>query len=82
MIVPVYNEQFLLEASLARLRVLSDTALLEAVKIIVADDGSSDQAAGADPNRYRTQSKTPCLFESFAYAVSSERDARPRYLDQ
>jgi glycosyltransferase involved in cell wall biosynthesis/phospholipid N-methyltransferase len=41
-IVPVYNEQFLVEASLARLRVLSDTALLESVKIIVVDDGSSD----------------------------------------
>src|SRR6516225_1769193 len=41
-IVPVYNEQFLVEESLSRLRVLSDTALLESVKIIVVDDGSSD----------------------------------------
>ena len=41
-IVPVYNEQFLVEASLARLRVLGDTALLESLKIIVVDDGSSD----------------------------------------
>jgi glycosyltransferase involved in cell wall biosynthesis/phospholipid N-methyltransferase len=41
-IVPVYNEQYLVEASLARLRVLGDTALLESVKIIVVDDGSSD----------------------------------------
>ena len=41
-IVPVYNEQYLVEASLARLRVLGDTPLLEAVKIIVVDDGSSD----------------------------------------
>ena len=31
-IVPVYNEQFLVEASLARLRVLSDTELLEPSK--------------------------------------------------
>ena len=42
MIVPVYNEQFLVEASLARLRVLSDSPLLESVRIIVVDDGSSD----------------------------------------
>lgn len=41
-IVPVYNEQFLVEASLARLRVLSDTELLESIKVIVVDDGSSD----------------------------------------
>jgi len=41
-IVPVYNEQFLVEASLARLRVLGDTPLLESIKIIVVDDGSSD----------------------------------------
>jgi glycosyltransferase involved in cell wall biosynthesis len=41
-IVPVYNEQFLVEESLSRLRVLSDSALLETVKIIAVDDGSSD----------------------------------------
>ena len=41
-IVPVYNEQFLVEESLSRLRALSDTALLDAVKVIVVDDGSSD----------------------------------------
>ena len=41
-VVPVYNEQFLVETSLARLRVLSDTPLLEAIKVIVVDDGSKD----------------------------------------
>ena len=42
-IVPVYNEQFLVgEGVWARLRVLSDTALIESVKVIVVDDGSSD----------------------------------------
>jgi glycosyltransferase involved in cell wall biosynthesis/phospholipid N-methyltransferase len=51
-IVPVYNEQFLVETSLARLRVLSDSPLLELVKIIVVDDGSSDGTPEA-LNRFR-----------------------------
>jgi glycosyltransferase involved in cell wall biosynthesis len=41
-IVPVYNEQFLVEASLARLEVLAESSLLERVKVIVVDDASSD----------------------------------------
>src|SRR5215472_7306847 len=52
-IVPVYNEQFLVEESLSRLRVLSDTTLLESVKIIVVDDGSSDGTSKA-LHRFRT----------------------------
>jgi glycosyltransferase involved in cell wall biosynthesis len=46
-IVPAYNEQFLIEASLARLRALSETPLLELIKVIVVDDGSSDGTAEA-----------------------------------
>jgi glycosyltransferase involved in cell wall biosynthesis len=41
-IVPVYNEQFLIEASLARLEVLAESTLLERIKVIVVDDASSD----------------------------------------
>ena len=41
-IVPVYNEQYLVGTSLARLRVLGESPLLEMVKVIVIDDGSSD----------------------------------------
>ena len=52
-IVPVYNEQFLVEESLSRLRVLSDSAFLEAVKIIVVDDASSDGTPKA-LERFRT----------------------------
>ncbi len=44
-IVPTYNEQYLVEASLARLGVLGESRLLEAVKVIVVDDGSSDGTA-------------------------------------
>jgi glycosyltransferase involved in cell wall biosynthesis len=57
-IVPVYNEQYLVEASLARLRVLGDTPLLESVKIIVVDDGSSDA--------------TPEALERFRAALESQ----------
>jgi glycosyltransferase involved in cell wall biosynthesis len=41
-IVPVYNEQYLVATSLARLCVLADSSLLQTVKVIVVDDGSSD----------------------------------------
>src|SRR6185437_3848181 len=46
-IVPAYNEQFLVEASLARLLILADSPLLDLVKIIVVDDGSSDRTHDA-----------------------------------
>ncbi|HTR47777.1 MAG TPA: bifunctional glycosyltransferase/class I SAM-dependent methyltransferase [Verrucomicrobiae bacterium] len=46
-IVPAYNERFLIEASLGRLRALGESPLLESVKVIVVDDGSSDGTAEA-----------------------------------
>jgi len=46
-IVPAYNEQYLIEASLARLEVLGESPLLEQIKVIVVDDGSSDGTADA-----------------------------------
>ncbi|MGH9740594.1 MAG: glycosyltransferase [Candidatus Acidiferrales bacterium] len=46
-IVPAYNEQYLIGSSLARLGVLGESPLLESVKIIVVDDGSSDGTAEA-----------------------------------
>jgi SAM-dependent methyltransferase len=42
-IVPVYNEQYLVRESLSRLRVLGESPLLRRVKVIVVDDHSSDQ---------------------------------------
>jgi glycosyltransferase involved in cell wall biosynthesis len=41
-IVPVYNEEYLVEASLERLKALAASSLLQAVRIIVVDDGSKD----------------------------------------
>ena len=44
-LVPVYNEQYLVTASLERLKVLAGSPLLERVQIIVVDDCSRDQTA-------------------------------------
>src|SRR3974377_98605 len=44
-IVPVYNEQYLVEASLHRLEVLRESPWLERVKVIVVNDASPDQTA-------------------------------------
>ena len=41
-LVPVYNERYLVETSLRRLQVLAESPLLERIKIIVCDDGCSD----------------------------------------
>jgi len=42
-IVPVFNEQFLVRESLDRLRVLGESPLLHRVKVIVVDDCSQDE---------------------------------------
>src|SRR5260370_40067936 len=41
-LVPVYNEQYLVTDSLNRLKILETCAELSRVEIIVVDDGSSD----------------------------------------
>ena len=64
-IVPAYNEQFLIEASLARLEVLGESSLLEQVKVIVVDDGSSDGTADAIA-RFRN-SRESCGGSKFAW---------------
>ncbi len=42
-LVPVYNEQYLVSPSLERLKFLVDSPLLDRIQIIVVDDGSTDQ---------------------------------------
>jgi glycosyltransferase involved in cell wall biosynthesis len=46
-IVPAYNEQYLVEASLERLKILETSPLLHRVHVIVVDDGSQDETAEA-----------------------------------
>ena len=42
-IVPVYNENHLIQASLDRIRLLGESPLLRRIKVIVVDDCSTDQ---------------------------------------
>ena len=41
-LVPVYNEKFLVEESLTGLFVLKDSPQLEKIQVVVVDDGSTD----------------------------------------
>jgi SAM-dependent methyltransferase len=43
-LVPVYNEQYLVEASLRRLVSLGESELLERIQVIIVDDGSTDRS--------------------------------------
>ena len=61
-IVPVYNEQYLIASSLRRLLVLGESPLLERVKVIVVDDGSSDG--------------TGKVLEAFHAQIESEKQAK------
>ncbi|MGE0406020.1 MAG: glycosyltransferase [Candidatus Korobacteraceae bacterium] len=45
-LVPVYNEQYLVQTSLRRLWVLGQSPLLSRIKVIVVDDRSRDNTAG------------------------------------
>ena len=56
-IVPAYNEQYLVETSLARLKVLGESPLLDDVQVIVVDDGSTDATAQA-LERFRNSLET------------------------
>jgi glycosyltransferase involved in cell wall biosynthesis len=46
-LVPVYNEQYLVESSLRRLAVLDESPWLQRVRVIVVNDASTDQTAQA-----------------------------------
>ena len=56
-IVPAYNEQHLVVPSIDRLRLLGESPIFDRVKVIVVDDGSSDQ--------------TPAALEKFAHAIEA-----------
>ncbi len=45
--MPAYNEQYLVEASLERLKILETSSLLHRVQVVVVNDGSKDSTAEA-----------------------------------
>jgi glycosyltransferase involved in cell wall biosynthesis len=53
-LVPVYNEQYLLEASLKRLEALAESRWLERVRVIVVNDASTDHT-GEVLRRFRDE---------------------------
>jgi glycosyltransferase involved in cell wall biosynthesis len=64
-LVPAYNEQHLVQASLERLKILDESPLLERIEVIVVDDGSTDQ--------------TPLLLREFERSIATEPDATMRW---
>jgi glycosyltransferase involved in cell wall biosynthesis len=65
-IVPAYNEQYLVETSLGRLKVLGESPLLHLVQVIVVDDGSKDGTAGAIA-RFRASVEAEAHDEKFQW---------------
>ena len=60
-LVPVYNEQYLVYASLERLKI-SRSRRFESIEVIVVDDGSTDQA--------------PSVLREFERSISPEPNAK------
>jgi glycosyltransferase involved in cell wall biosynthesis len=58
-LVPVYNEQYLVRASLERLKLLDQSPLLDRVEIIVVDDGSTDQTGSVLSEFQRSLAESP-----------------------
>jgi glycosyltransferase involved in cell wall biosynthesis len=58
-LVPVYNEQYLVRESLERVTALADSPLLERLEVIVVDDGSTDRSGTVLRDFERSQSAEP-----------------------
>ena len=65
-IVPVYNEQYLVEASLRRLISLGESELLDRIQVIVVEDGSSD--------------RTPAVLARFRRSLADFSDSKFEWL--
>jgi glycosyltransferase involved in cell wall biosynthesis len=65
-IVPAYNEQYLIEASLKGLAVLDESSCLHGIKVIVVDDCSTDSTAQAI-RRFQTHLESSQDFRKFTW---------------
>jgi glycosyltransferase involved in cell wall biosynthesis len=65
-IVPAYNEQYLIEASLNGLAVLDESPRLQRINVIVVDDCSTDDTAEAI-RRFQAQLETAQEFKKFSW---------------
>jgi glycosyltransferase involved in cell wall biosynthesis len=65
-LVPAYNEQYLIEASLQRLWVLDQSPRLDHIKVIVVDDCSTDSTQ-ASLERFRQSLETSQDFKKFTW---------------
>jgi len=65
-LVPAYNEQYLVYASLERMKILAESPLLEGIEVIIVDDGSTDQ--------------TPSVLGEFERSISAESDAKMKWV--
>src|SRR5450432_3189688 len=65
-IVPAYNEQYLIEASLQRLWVLDQSPRLDHIKVIVVNDCSTDSTENS-LERFRKNLETSNDFKKFTW---------------
>ncbi|MGC2719752.1 MAG: glycosyltransferase, partial [Candidatus Acidiferrales bacterium] len=65
-LVPAYNEQYLIEASLRRLSVLGESSRLEHIQVIVVDDCSED-ATAQSIERFQQFLETSADFKKFSW---------------
>ncbi len=65
-LVPAYNEQYLIEASLSRLSVLNESPRLQQIQVIVVDDCSKDATPQAIA-RFQQFLETAAGFEKFSW---------------
>src|SRR3954466_11945032 len=64
-LVPVYNERFLVATSLERLKVLATSEDLDRVEVIVVDDASTDETPAVLAQFERSQRADPKMSWTF-----------------